>query len=574
MSELRPVPGIERISAYRVPRPPIPVDLRLDGNEGQPPPAAVLAALGEHDPELLRRYPDAARLEGLLAQRLAVPADRLLVTAGADDAFDRICRALVCPGRKMIVPEPTFSMIERFVALSGGELVSIPWPGPRYPTAQVLAALGPDVTAVAVVSPNNPTGAVASRQDVERIAEAAPQALVVIDHAYVEFGQEDLTSLALERPNVVVLRTLSKAWGMAGLRVGYAVASTQVLEWLRIAGHPYAVSGPSLALAARWLARGDETVSAFVAQVARERPALEELLRGAGGRVAASQGNFAFARFGSALWVRDGLAGQGIGVRAFPGDPLLDDAVRLTCPGNEAEFARLTTALRTLFEPEALLFDMDGVLADVSRSYRRAIVETARHYGCELTLADVAAETALGDANNDWVLTRRLLKKRGVDVALDQVTKTFEELYQGTPERPGLREQESLLVPRAALEKLGSRLRLGIVTGRPRADAERFLSQYDIGGCFDAVICMEDAPLKPDPAPVRLALERLAVERAWMLGDTPDDIRAARSAGVLPLGALFQPGDSMIDESLFRAGAARVLRNISELMELMELQEL
>jgi len=569
MSELRPVPGIEKISAYRVPRPPIPVDLHLDGNEGRPPPAAVLAALEEHDPELLCRYPNAARLEELLAARLQVPADRLLVTAGADDAFDRICRALVCSGRKMIVPEPTFSMIERFVVLAGGELVSIPWTGPAYPTEQVLAALGPDVTAVAVVSPNNPTGAVASRQDVERVADAAPQALVVIDHAYVEFGQEDLTSLALARPNVIVLRTLSKAWGMAGLRVGYAVASTQVLEWLRIAGHPYAVSGPSLALAARWLEQGDETVSAFVAQVARERPALEELLAEAGGQVAVSQGNFAFARFGDSVWVRDGLAGQGIGVRAFPGDPLLHDAVRITCPGNEGEFERLTTALSTLFEPEALLFDMDGVLADVSRSYRQAIIETARHYGCELTLEDIAAETALGDANNDWVLTQQMLKKRGVDVALDPVTKTFEEFYQGTSERPGLREQESLLVDREELERLGSRLKLGIVTGRPRGDAERFLEQHDIAAVFDAVVCMEDAPLKPDPAPVRLALERLSVQRAWMLGDTPDDIRAARSAGALPLGALFQPGELADDESLFRAGAARVLRNISELNELM-----
>jgi histidinol-phosphate aminotransferase len=572
MRDLRPAPGLARITAYKVPRPVTPVDLHLDGNEGLAPPSAVLEGLVAQDPELLRRYPDARGLERLIAERLGVQTDHVLVTAGADDAIDRLCRAVLTTGRRMIVPEPTFSMIERFVLLAGGDFVSIPWTDVPYPIDAVLDAVDERTAAIAVVSPNNPTGGVATAEDVRRLSAAAPQALVLVDHAYMEFGGEDLTPLATSLSNVVVLRTLSKAWGLAGLRVGFAVARPELIGWLQTAGHPFAVSGPSLVLAHQWLEQGGSAVEAFVAEVRRERPLLEALLARLGGRVAVSQGNFAFARFDNALddalWVRDGLAGLSMGVRAFPGDPLIADAVRITCPGDRGDFERLTAGLETVLAPEAILFDMDGVLADVSRSYRQAIVETVRHFGEKITAADIAVETGLGDANNDWVLSRRLLSKRGVIVELEEVTRIFEALYQGTDQRPGLRESETLLVDRKVLEDLSRRYRLGVVTGRPRADAQRFLEKQAIAHCFDAVVCMGDAAAKPDPAPVRLALERLGVTRAWMVGDTPDDIRAARAAGVLPLGAAFQQDDPPDAEALLMAGAARVLDHPDELVAL------
>ncbi len=568
MSELDPVAAVKAITAYRVPRPEIPVDLVLDGNEGRPPSDALLEVIPEAGPELLRRYPRADAVTEQAAAQFGVPADHVLVTAGADDAFDRIIRAVIAPGRSMVIPGPTFSMIARFVTLCGGQVVSVPWREATYPLHAVLAALTPDTRAVAVVSPNNPSGALASRQDVERLAAAAPQAVIVVDHAYVEFGGEDLTALCRERPNVVALRTLSKAWGLAGLRVGFAVAAPEIIGWLKTAGHPYAVSGPSLALAARWLDTGASAKERYVARVREERGALESLLETAGAQVSPSAANFAFARVDDALWVRDGLAGFGIGIRAFPEDPELADAVRITCPGDAAEFERLTHALRTLLSPEAILFDMDGVLADVSRSYRQAILGTAAQLGVTLTAQDVAAEKSRGDANNDWVLTQRLLAARGVSASLQDVTRRFEALYQGTAETPGLYREEQLLVPRERLAALRARYRLGVVTGRPRGDAERFLSQHGLTDLFDAVVVMQDGPRKPDPAPVHLALSRLGVTRAWMIGDTPDDIRAARAAGALPVGVMFDgEGSDATALALTRAGAACVLTSPAALEE-------
>jgi len=132
---------------------------------------------------------------------------------------------------------------------------------------------------------------------------------------------------------------------------------------------------------------------------------------------------------------------------------------------------------------EALLLDMDGVLAEVSRSYRQAILETARAFGAEVTAADVEREKLAGNANNDWQLTQRLIAATGAAApALAEVTRVFEDFYQGTDGKPGLCELETLLTPKGLLEELGRRLPKGmaIVTGRPRADCAKFLAAH---GC-------------------------------------------------------------------------------------------
>ena len=218
----------------------------------------------------------------------------------------------------------------------------------------------------------------------------------------------------------------------------------------------------------------------------------------------------------------------------------------------------------------AVLFDMDGVLADVSKSYRRAVIETASAWDTELTLEEVGFAKASGDATNDWELTRRLLAERGVNVDLQEVTERFEALYQGTDEAPGLRRFESLRFDHESLERFAARFSLAVVTGRPRSDAERFLSEQGVAGLFSTVVCMEDGPSKPDPAPVRLALERLGTKTAWMVGDTPDDMRAARGASALPIGLVAVGDDQLLMQSVLEAaGAARVIEEPNDLERLL-----
>ncbi|HEY4003178.1 MAG TPA: TIGR01548 family HAD-type hydrolase [Candidatus Xenobia bacterium] len=541
---------------YQVPSLQAPIELHLEGNEASlPPPTLPLA------PDHVRRYQTPAALEALLAEQLHLPAARVLVTAGGDDGLDRVFRALLQPDQTVVLTAPTFDMIERFARLARGRLVRVPWLTGAFPTTEFLAHVTADTGVMVVVTPNNPTGLAVPLEVLGRLSEAAPHATLLVDMAYSEFAAEDPTDLVTSLPNSVMIRTLSKAWGFAGLRVGYAVADVSRIAAMRIAGPPYPCAGPSLAMAAYRITYQRPEVDAFITQVTHERHALIALLKDLGAEPWASEANFVLARFPHADWVWRGLAGLGIAVRAFPTHPILSDTLRMTCPGEPAWFKRLTDGLQSVLRPQAILFDMDGVLADVSDSYRKAIIETAAHYKVTLTHADVSAAKAGGSANNDWDLTWRLLAERGATATLPEVTERFEGLYQG-----GLWTNERLLVEKQFLHDLARRYPVAIVTGRPRADAVRFLGQHGLSDVFQHLVCMEDAALKPDPAPVRKALEVLNVSRAWMVGDTPDDVTAARRAGVVPIG-IPSPTDNPAEltEALHRAGAAVVLQRLSDL---------
>ncbi|KAF4320222.1 hypothetical protein JM18_005330 [Phytophthora kernoviae] len=235
---------------------------------------------------------------------------------------------------------------------------------------------------------------------------------------------------------------------------------------------------------------------------------------------------------------------------------------------------------------EALLLDMDGVLAEVSQSYRQAIIDTARHFGVTITSEDIEQQKLAGNANNDWQLTHRLiaegLENSSASPSLDDVTAQFEALYQGVDNIPGLCELETLLTPKGLLRELHRRLPKGmaVVTGRPRKDCVKFLRTYDIEDLFPVQICMEDCPPKPSPEPILLALKALGVkaENAVMVGDTVDDIIAGRKAGTAAYGVLtpqafaksvLEQTPAAIGKVLEQVGASVVLNpGLADLLDL------
>lgn len=546
-----------------------PIDLWLDANEG-PGFAGEDASLSTHDHgDVHRRYPDARPLERALALHLGVSDDRVLVTAGGDDAIDRACRVCVEEGDEVVLPVPTFEMIARSARLAGGRVIEVDWARGRYPVDRAIDAVTSKTAMVVIVSPNNPTGASATAEDLRRIAKFCPRVWMLVDLAYTEFADDDLTGAALEIPSAVVVRTFSKALGLAGLRVGYAVGGAEIIRAMRAAGSPYPVAGPSLRIAERALAGAERRLSAIRTRIRIERDEITRVLNTLGADTEPSQANFVLGSFGDAEWAWRALGGLGIATRRFAAGGL-EHALRITCPCDEAACDRLCGGLRAALRPEAILLDMDGVLADVSGSYRRAIALTAASFGANVSEDHICAFKARGNANNDWVVTHGLLREAGIESDLAEITRRFEELYTGIGGAGGLRETERLIPDVHALRRLAQRIPLGIVTGRPRRDAEWFLKRFSIAHLFRTVVCMEDAPVKPDAAPVRLALAQMRVGAAWMVGDTPDDLVAARGAGVVPIGFL-PPGaePSALTHTLERAGAARVVTSFDALLEML-----
>jgi HAD superfamily hydrolase (TIGR01548 family) len=235
----------------------------------------------------------------------------------------------------------------------------------------------------------------------------------------------------------------------------------------------------------------------------------------------------------------------------------------------------------------AVLFDMDGVLASVHSSYREAIIQTGARFGVTITAEDISVEKKKGNANNDWILSKKLiegLKSPPLVVTLEEVTAVFEEIYQGTTLVPGLCETESLIPSRGLLLEIAHRCggKVAIVTGRPKKDCAKFLATHGLDEIFKICVCMEDCPAKPNPEPVQLAFEQLGVlpEFCIMIGDTPDDIRAGVAAGVPSWGVLtpeedaklmlgvIQSSQSMLS-SLMGAGASGILKvGLADLLDI------
>lgn len=202
---------------------------------------------------------------------------------------------------------------------------------------------------------------------------------------------------------------------------------------------------------------------------------------------------------------------------------------------------------------DCVLFDMDGVLASVGTSYREAIIQSAARFGATITHDDITIQKKKGNANNDWILTKRLIeakKPHSPAPSLQEVTDVFEEIYQGTDTTPGLCDTETLIPSRGLIQEIYWRCKgkLAVVTGRPIKDCQYFLKAHRLEEFFPVCICMEDAPAKPDPTGILLACSRLGMDpsKCLMIGDTPDDVKGGKSAGTLSWGVLTPEEDAKV----------------------------
>jgi HAD superfamily phosphatase len=224
---------------------------------------------------------------------------------------------------------------------------------------------------------------------------------------------------------------------------------------------------------------------------------------------------------------------------------------------------------------------MDGVLVDVSNSFRRAVVETARELGSvTVSPAEVQAYKDRGGFNNDWILTHAILRDAGRDVPYDEVVEAFNRRYRGD-DGDGLIAEEPPLARTETLEALAASGELALVTGRPLDDALFTLRRFGWERLFPVVVGMEEQAgrEKPDPYPLRLALDRLAEREgaaavdpagAVYAGDTVDDVRSALAAGLLPVGVVPPYLDAARHSATLRAaGASEILLDVNHLPALL-----
>jgi histidinol-phosphate aminotransferase len=320
--------------------------LRLDFNENtQGPSPRVLRALRKIAVEQLARYPEREPVERLAAQFLGMDPQQVLLTNGVDEAIHLLCQTYLQAGDEALVVVPTFAMYELLAASTGAEVIPVPALSDfAFPTKNLLDRISPATRLIAIANPNNPTGAVASPSDILQVARAAAHTAVLVDEAYFEFYGETLLPQISDVPNLFVTRTFSKAYGMAGLRVGVLVGSAQQIRVVRKAASPYNVNAVALACLPAAL-EDQDFVERYAAEVRRGRERLEAKFCSLGIPYWPSHANFVLAHFGScAQTFVAAMHSRDILVRDRSSEPGCDGCVRITI-GTAEQMDRMLAAL-------------------------------------------------------------------------------------------------------------------------------------------------------------------------------------------------------------------------------------
>lgn len=298
----------------------------------------------------LSLYPQREIGERIVANFLGVAPEQVLLTNGMDDALSLLFTAYLGTtdneGNELLFADPTFVMYPllgealgaRMVRVQSGEDLAIP-------VADMLAGISARTRLVAIANPNNPTGLKAAPADLLRIVQSAPDALVLIDEAYFEFCGETLIDALAQHPNLFVARTFSKAYGLAGLRLGVVIGAAEQIEYMRRLSVPFNVN--SVALACLEAALEDQAfVQEHVASVKEGRERLQQLFTELGLRFWPSQTNFVLVRVGAQtkLFV-ESMQRRGIVIRDASANPGCEGCVRITA-GTPSQMDGVLHAIR------------------------------------------------------------------------------------------------------------------------------------------------------------------------------------------------------------------------------------
>ncbi|MGO1627431.1 MAG: histidinol-phosphate transaminase [Microbacterium sp.] len=295
-------PEIEQLPPYRQGRQADPSGFKLSSNENAfEPLPGVLEAL--HGASAINRYPDATagRLCAALAERYGVEREQVLAGAGSVSLLAAFIQAAAGAGDEVVHAWRSFEAYPGLVLVAGAKGVQVPnLPDGRHDLDAMAAAVTDRTRVVLLCTPNNPTGSIITSDEFERFVERVPKdVLILLDEAYAEFVTDDAAVGGVaervfeQHPNVVVLRTFSKAYGLAALRIGYAIGHTRVLDAARATIIPLSVTAQAETAALASLEHESELLER-VAEIAARRERLVAGLRDAGWSVPDAQGNFAW----------------------------------------------------------------------------------------------------------------------------------------------------------------------------------------------------------------------------------------------------------------------------------------
>jgi histidinol-phosphate aminotransferase len=306
--------------------------LRLDFNENtvacSPKVREVLGCISAGS---LTRYPERQPVEAVVAAHLGLAPSQVALTNGVDEAIHVLFETFLEEGDELLLPVPTYTMYEIYGSATDARIITVQAADDlQLPFERLLAAITPRTKIIAIANPNSPSGSAATRAQLLELAARAPSAVLLVDEAYFHFHGETVIDLIGKIPNLIVARTFSKAYGLAGLRLGLLAGSVELMRWVRRVLSPYSVN--SLALACLPPALEDAAyLDWYVGEVLAARAEFEAALDRAGIRRWPSHTNFVLVEIGAQHKEFTRLmSAAGVLVRDRSSDPGCDGRVRIT----------------------------------------------------------------------------------------------------------------------------------------------------------------------------------------------------------------------------------------------------
>jgi histidinol-phosphate aminotransferase len=324
--------------------------LRLDFNENTLACSEkVREVLGRISSGDLTRYPEREPVEAIVAKHVGLAPQKVALTNGVDEAIHVLFETFLDAGNELLLPVPTYTMYEVYASATDARVVTVQAADDlQFPFERLIAAVTPQTRIIAIANPNSPSGAAASRAQIIELAHRAPRAVVLVDEAYFHFHGESVIDLVGEISNLIVARTFSKAYGLAGLRIGMLVGPVELMRWVRRVLSPYSVN--SIALACLPAAIEDAAyIDWYVGEVLAARSEFEAALDAASIRRWPSRANFVLVRIGPRhAEFTQRMRAAGVLVRDRSSDPGCDGCVRITIGTREQMRAAIVALHETM----------------------------------------------------------------------------------------------------------------------------------------------------------------------------------------------------------------------------------
>lgn len=532
----------------------------------------------------INEYADPAysRLKQLIANYEKVDSSMITITNSGDEAIDVLGKTFLNPGDYFLVTPPTYEIFTSQSMINKGLCLEIPLSGNKFELNAdkiISESKLKKVKIIFLCNPNNPTASIVPNAVIEKILKDS-KSIVVVDEAYREFYGKTSVPLLKKYSNLVILRSFSKFAALAGARIGYLLANRDLTQKFDAIRFPMGVSYLSYKLAEFVLEKDQKWIKEQVKIIKKEREYLGKELSKFGFKVYPSYSNFLLVEVGNkAGEICTRLKQKGIILRDRSNKKYLEGCVRITVRSRE-ENNQLLKALREANMAnnnfDGVIFDIDGVLIDVSKSYRQIIKETVEYMlkdkfnkKTSVLPEEIEEMKKIPGFNNDWDLSYALIKllktntkkedfKSKAKPVSEQIRKSkdyqktkdifqcfylgqklFLEIYKRKPSivfKKGLIANEFLLLNLEILRLLSRKYKLGVATSRPRFEALFALKNLEITTKFIKeanIVAQEDVP-KEKPAPDQLleAKRRMRSKNPVYIGDSINDVIAAKKAGM------------------------------------------